>query len=62
MTMAKPPPSGPHSDIKGVNMDARVNTPTRDGDVGNAKELDQADELSVGKPDEGEATGSKPTD
>jgi hypothetical protein len=62
MIMAKPPPSGAHSDIKGVNMDARVNTPTRDGDVGNAKELDDADELSVAKPDEGEAGVSNPTD
>jgi hypothetical protein len=60
--MAKPPPSGAHSDIKGVNMDARVNTPTRDGDKGNAGDLDRADELSTGQPDEGEAAGSKPTD
>jgi hypothetical protein len=60
--MAKPPPSGAHSDIKGVNMDARVNTPTRDGDKGNAKELDDADELSAGQPDEGEAAKSKPLD
>jgi hypothetical protein len=60
--MAKPPPSGAHSDIKGVNMDARVNTPTRDGEVGNAGELDDADDLSAGQPNEGEAAGSKPTD
>ena len=53
--MAKPPPSGAHSDIKGVNMDGRVNTPTRDGDVGNAEQLDDADEMSTGQPDEGEA-------
>ncbi|MDB5690001.1 MAG: hypothetical protein JWL91_1877 [Sphingomonas bacterium] len=60
--MAKPPPSGAHSDIKGVNMDARVNAPNRDADLGTAKELDEADTLSVGQPDEGEAAGSKPTD
>ena len=52
--MAKPPPSGPHSDIKGVNMDARVNTPSRDPEQGTAKELDEADSQSVGQPDEGE--------
>lgn len=53
--MANPPPSGPHSDIKGVNMDARVNTPSRDPDKGTAKELDEADTQSVGRPDEGDA-------
>jgi hypothetical protein len=57
--MAKPPPSGPHSDIKGVNMDARVNTPTRDPDLGTAKELDEADTKSVGRPDEGEVAPGK---
>jgi hypothetical protein len=54
--MAKPPPSGAHSDIKGVNMDARVNAPNRDA------EIDDADTQSVGQPDVGKAAGSKPTD
>jgi hypothetical protein len=54
--MAKPTPSTPHSDIKGVNMDARVNTPTRDGSKGNAGDLDRADTESVGQPDEGEVS------
>jgi hypothetical protein len=55
--MAKPPPSGPHSDIKGVNMDARVNAPNRDIDKGTAKELDEAGKESVGRPDEGKVAG-----
>lgn len=55
--MAKPPASGPHSDIEGVNRDARIGTPNRDESKGGAKELDQADEESVGHPDEGEVAG-----
>jgi hypothetical protein len=58
--MAKPPPSGAHSDIDGVNMDARVNSPNRDPDKGTAKELDEADEQSVGQPDKGQAAQSSP--
>lgn len=50
--MAKPPPSGPHSDITGVNRDGRVNTPNRDADRGTAAELDEADKNSKGHPDE----------
>ena len=49
--MAKPPPSGPHSDIDGVNRDARVNTPNRDPAKGSAAELDAADKQSKGQPD-----------
>lgn len=60
--MAKPPPSGAHSDIKGVNMDARVNAPNRDANLGTAEEIDDADTQSVGRPDVGKAAGSKPTD
>ncbi len=52
--MAKPPPSGPHSDITGVNRDARVNTPNRDPAKGGAEEKDAADKNSVGQPNEGE--------
>ncbi|WP_162527133.1 hypothetical protein [Sphingomonas solaris] len=50
--MAKPPPSGPHSDISGVNRDARVNSPTRDPQGNDASDLDEADEQSKGQPDE----------
>jgi hypothetical protein len=55
--MANPTPSGPHSDIKGVNMDARVNAPNRDLNKGTADDLDKAGEESVGRPDEGEVAG-----
>ncbi len=53
-SLSKPPPSGPRSDITGINRDARVNTPNRDAGKGSAKELDEADKLSIGLPDEGE--------
>jgi hypothetical protein len=48
--MAKPPPSGPHSDIKGVNMDARVNAPNRDPSKGGASEKGEAEQQSKGRP------------
>jgi hypothetical protein len=48
--MSKPPPSGPHSDIKGVNMDARVGVPHRDSSKGTAKEKQEAEEQSKGRP------------
>ena len=48
--MAKPPPSGEHSDIKGVNMDARVGVPNRDPGKGTAKEKQEAEEESKGRP------------
>lgn len=49
--MAKPPPSGPHSDISGVNRDARVNTPDRDPAKGTADDLEKANKASKGQPD-----------
>jgi hypothetical protein len=55
--MAKPPPSGPHSDINGVNMDARVNAPNRDISKGTAEDLDKAGKKSIGRPDEGAVAG-----
>ncbi len=48
--MAKPPPSGPHSDIKGVNMDARTGVPHRDASKGTAKEKQEAELESKGRP------------
>ncbi|MET0269490.1 MAG: hypothetical protein ABW173_03575 [Sphingomonas sp.] len=66
--MAKPPPSGPHSDISGVNRDARVNTPTPDPQGNDAGDLDEADAKSKGQPNESsvaktsEAEGSAPGD
>jgi hypothetical protein len=50
--MAKPPPSGPHSDITGVNRDARVNSPTHDPQGNNAGDLQDADDKSRGQPNE----------
>jgi hypothetical protein len=48
--MAKPPPSGPHSDIKGVNMDARISIPNRDSSKNAAQEKQEAEENSAGRP------------
>jgi len=48
--MAKPPPSGPHSDLKGVNRDARTGTPNRDPAKGSAREKQAAEEGSAGRP------------
>lgn len=50
--MAKPPPSGPHSDIGGVNRDARVNSMTPDPQGNDAGDLDAADAKSKGQPNE----------
>lgn len=51
--MTKPPSSGPHSDIDGVNRDGRVNTRTPDPQGNNAEDLQKADEKSKGHPDVG---------
>jgi hypothetical protein len=48
--MTKPPPATPHSDIKGVNMDARIGVPNRDPAQGTAKEKQEAEEQSSGRP------------
>ena len=48
--MPKPPPSGAHSDIRGVNMDARVNTPSRDPAKGTAASVKDAEKQSKGRP------------
>jgi hypothetical protein len=51
--MAKPPPSGPHSDIRGVNMDARAGEPNRDAALGTAEDIEIAAAESAAKPDQG---------
>ncbi len=51
--MAKPPPSGPHSDIAGVNRDARPGSFTPDPQGNKAGALQQADEQSKAQPNEG---------
>jgi hypothetical protein len=48
--MAKPPPTGPHSDLKGVNQDARAGAPNRDPNKGTAREKQAAEEGSAGRP------------
>lgn len=55
--MAKPPPSGPHSDLDGVNRDARHGLPNTDPKLGTAKEVKRAEDQSVGRPDESEDKG-----
>ncbi len=48
--MAKPPPSGPHSDMKGADPDARAGVPNRDVSKGTAKEVRNAEKGSAGRP------------
>jgi len=48
--MTKPPPSGPHSDLTGVNRDARAGVPNRDAGKGTAADIESAREHSRGKP------------
>lgn len=48
--MAKPPPSGPHSDIAGVNRDARTGRPNRDPKKGTAESIHIAEKQSKGRP------------
>ena len=48
--MAKPPPFGPHSDIGGVNQDARAGRPDRDASKGTAADIASAEAQSAGRP------------
>jgi hypothetical protein len=50
--MAKPPETQPHSDIDGVNRDARVGTPSRSPKPNPGAALDHADKQSAARPDE----------
>ena len=50
--MAKPPPSGLHSDLDGVNRDARTGVPNRDARKGTAQEKQAAEEGSAGRPEQ----------
>ena len=57
--MAKPPPSGPSSDIGGANQDARAGVPNRDPGKGSAESLEQAEANSAGRPaDSGKLAGN----
>jgi hypothetical protein len=50
--MAKPPESPPHSDIDGVNRDARTGSPSKSPHPDPGKALDNADAQSKGRPEE----------
>lgn len=52
--MTKPPSSPPHSDIDGVNRDARVGAPNRDPKKGTAADVDHARKQSIGRPEGGD--------
>ena len=49
--MAKPPPTPPHSDIDGVNKDARVGEPSKNPHPEPGSALDHADEESKARPE-----------
>ena len=49
--MAKPPETPPHSDIDGVNRDARVGTPSRTPAPDPGAALRHAEDESTGRPE-----------
>ena len=51
--MTRPPPTGPHSDMDGVNRDMRPGVPNRDPKRGTAADLDRAEKESAARPKEG---------
>jgi hypothetical protein len=50
--MAKPPPSGPHSDITSVNRDARAGAPSTSDRPDPGAAIDQAKDESAARPQE----------
>ncbi len=48
--MDNPPPIAPHSDLKGVDRDARAGEPNRDAAKGTAEDKQSAKEKSAGRP------------
>ena len=56
--MAKPPESAPHSDLTGVNRDARVNAPSPESDKDDAKSLETANQDNCAKPPSESGTGA----
>ena len=50
--MANPPEATPHSDIDGVNRDARVGSPSKSPQPDPGAALDNAGEQSKGRPKE----------
>ena len=56
--MAKPPPSGPSSDIAGVNRDARAGAPNREAGKGSAETIDRAAKQSKARPKDSGSRGT----
>jgi hypothetical protein len=48
--MAKPPETQPHSDIEGVNRDARAGTPSKSSRPDPGAALDHAERQSTARP------------
>lgn len=49
--MAKPPETPPHSDIDGVNEDARAGSPSKTQHPNPGAAIDNAQEQSKGRPE-----------
>ena len=49
--MAQPPKTPPHSDIEGVNRDARIGTPRKDDHPSPGSELQHAGDENKGRPE-----------
>jgi hypothetical protein len=54
--MAKPPETPPHSDIEGVNRDARIGTPSKSSQPEPGSAIDNAGRESSGRPDQSPPT------
>lgn len=52
--MAKPPETQPHSDIEGVNRDARVGTPSKSPRPDPGAAIEHARDQSKARPKQGE--------
>jgi hypothetical protein len=51
--MAQPPKTPPHSDIEGVNRDARIGKPSRSTHPDPGAAIDHADKQSKARPEGG---------
>ena len=59
--MAKPPETPPHSDLEGVNRDARVGTPSKASHPDAGAALDHARDQSSARPDQSAAPAADRT-
>jgi hypothetical protein len=55
--MAKPPPSGPHSDITSVNRDARAGTASKSDDPNPGAAINNAKDDATARPEESAPEG-----